>query len=460
MVTASSSSKKKLFSSAISLDAFDEADITMVPQTGNIVGSSEGPALFSWAYNKQFDRWLACRKIVDDSPSITLVHPRGTRHTAVAVLFADDSATRKIIPPHQSLQQAIIGLMNEDKCFDEVIGKGNWVQNTSKAYIVPSLGNSGLRQFRAIAASDPDTKYIADRCLPHARHLGGTVAYNGSLLKEIEKRLEAIRVGWSSLGRFWTSRARRNLKRKVLLSYVVEAGISGLSAMAPSEAQLGKLTSKICTYLRVLEQGKAYVLPEEQAATYAAEGTEDGPEEADVDSCDELGVNVNFVSGGVVGGLPENVSGAAAAEDSSLIGGRHQHAPTPDHQVTNTSQIPRDDTEDDQTHTEEEDPFGFHDLDLDNQSTVQPRGMPPSHQLPPLRQQENSNLNTGEARSKPMSDQHGRSEPPQAAARQHKLAQESSRALDDSTCGRPNLSPLPTPASLVHTSLGTQKQRH
>ena len=305
--------EQKLVASTVVFNAYDEDGIHVVPQTGNIVGSSEGPRLFSWAYNKKIDKWLHARKECAPSPTITLVHPKGSRHTGEAVIFADDSNTRRIIPPGESLQDAIWGLYNDDKCFDDIMNEGNWVQNTTKADIVPSMGNAGLRKFKAVAALDPDTKYISDRCVPHARHLGGTVAYNSSCKKEIDNRVQSMKAGWAALGRFWTSKARRSLKRRILLSYVAEAGISGLTAVAPSEAQLHKLTSTICRYLRVLEQGKAYQANdchEDQQVENELREEEGGQSDVSSKSSATTRDVVEFNAGGIEGGNRESLPAA------------------------------------------------------------------------------------------------------------------------------------------------------
>ena len=58
----------------------------------------------------------------------------------------------------------------------------------------------------------------------------------------------------------------RSSKRSALLSMVVEAGLSGLTAFAPTFSQLTSMTSVLGGYLRVFEEGKAFTSAEDVLA--------------------------------------------------------------------------------------------------------------------------------------------------------------------------------------------------
>ena len=250
---------QKLKASGVLLEADDGTIILVCPLEGNIVGSSEGPVLFSWSYNKYLNKWLLKRKQTAPSPSIVLVHPRGSKHTGELVVFADDSLCRRIINPGQTWEQILEGLLNDDCCFDQIMGEeGGWIQNVSKADIVPALlGNSSLPLIAA-AQEDEDFSKYASRIVPQARHLGGTVSMNLSTKTEMRKRRTAMQAGWCRLGAFWTSYVRKRLLRSCIFANVVESAMSGLLAVVPTRSQLDELTGVLCGYLRVLEKGKAY----------------------------------------------------------------------------------------------------------------------------------------------------------------------------------------------------------
>ena len=180
---------------------------------------------------------------------------RGTRLRGDLTLFADDSNTRMVLEPNSSLRDEAAKLARDDECFDEVMAAGGWKQNKSKADILPNLGGASLKPFAAVA-KQAGAEVIASRVTYRARHLGGVATFNNSTFREIEARKAAMRSGWSQLGSFWTSRCRMTTKRSALLSMVVEAGLSGLTAFAPTFTQLSSLTARLCKYLRVLEEGK------------------------------------------------------------------------------------------------------------------------------------------------------------------------------------------------------------
>ena len=248
--------KQRLDASVIEVTDCDRKPAWVVPETGNIVGSSEGPLLFSDSYHRYIEGWLLERVNMADGPVITLVHPRGSLHAGEIACFADDTLAIRVVVPGEALHKALHDLRNDDLCFDEWMNSGGWRQNQMKADIVPfHLG--GTRKLVAAALSDPDLAHYAERIKPTARHLGGTVSFNQSYRYELSKRLLAMRAGWASLGSYWSSRGRKQAKRCMLLTCVVEPALSGLTAIAPSGSQMGRLTSVLCLYLRKLEAGKA-----------------------------------------------------------------------------------------------------------------------------------------------------------------------------------------------------------
>jgi hypothetical protein len=131
--------KQKLVSSAVTFEADDGEEVTVLPMLGNIVGSSEGPVLFSHAYNKHIKHWLFLRQLGAPCPTITLMHPNGSVHEGAVVVFADDSLTRRVLEPGETLEAAAVGLAKDDGIFDIAMGAGGWKQNRSKADVVPAV---------------------------------------------------------------------------------------------------------------------------------------------------------------------------------------------------------------------------------------------------------------------------------------------------------------------------------
>ena len=57
------------------------------------------------------------------------------------------------------------------------------------------------------------------------RHLGAWHHFDGVESWELGKRQEAARLGWNALGKFWTSRAPRKIKRVVFNGMVVNTSL-------------------------------------------------------------------------------------------------------------------------------------------------------------------------------------------------------------------------------------------
>ena len=132
--------EQKFHASIIKFVSDEGVPVYVNPGCGNIVGSSEGPALFAWAYNNKIGEWLAKREETIKPPKLELVHLRGTRLRGDRTLFADDSNTRLVLDPQSSLQDQATKLAQDDQCFDEVMAEGGWKQNKTKADILPNFG--------------------------------------------------------------------------------------------------------------------------------------------------------------------------------------------------------------------------------------------------------------------------------------------------------------------------------
>ena len=121
--------RQKFLASIVKFVADNGSEHYVCPSVGNIVGSSEGPSLFTWAYNAKLRQWLVAREAEAPLPSLVLVHPRGSRRREDLTTFADDSHSRRVMDPASTLRDEVAKLMADDHCFDAVLGTGGWKQN-------------------------------------------------------------------------------------------------------------------------------------------------------------------------------------------------------------------------------------------------------------------------------------------------------------------------------------------
>ena len=242
-------------------------EVSCQPGVGNFIGSSEGPKVFSRAFNKCISNWWRATKRI--APSMHFLHPC-TREEVVAglVAFADDTATARIV--HDGTARSAAALLEmDDEVFNCCVAESGWRQNRSKQDIVANLRKFGQNtllaeeivkesQRRHVGIEGPVEEFGS--VLPVARHLGGQFSWNGANQAEFAKRLRAMRNGCAELGSFWWSRTPWKVRRAVFLGKVVEAAIAGLLSFVFSEVMCAQLDSLVIKYVRSLMKGQAHSL--------------------------------------------------------------------------------------------------------------------------------------------------------------------------------------------------------
>ena len=94
---------------------------------------------------------------------------------------------------------------------------------------------------------------------PGGRYLGTMLWWNSSFAKELNRGLEATQHGWKCGGKLWTARVRKPINIAAFQSLVIEAALSGLTAVLLSFKQLNHVDAKTSKYLRVMQEGKAQI---------------------------------------------------------------------------------------------------------------------------------------------------------------------------------------------------------
>lgn len=171
--------------------------------------------------------------------------------------FADDTFSKKIVKDGTAAS-ALQVILRDDQIFNEEVKLGGWAQNTSKRDLVPMLCSKkeNRKLCMALAAGEGNFSGKVKRA---ARHLGGLFTWNLGNGPEIRARLRAMGKGWSDLGKLWhCPGVGMKLKRSLFIGKVLEAGHSGLMALAPTAAQYNEIDKKACGMLRSLLMGKAF----------------------------------------------------------------------------------------------------------------------------------------------------------------------------------------------------------
>ena len=229
-----------------------DGDVTFMVKHCLLMGTSEAPRIFSWAFDKTFKRWKKepSNTTVHDVVSTPFTALRGSKVDGSWSGFSDDLFIKDELPDHtaESGKDVILG---NAASLDETLAEDRHKQNLRKLEIVPSIRRYGEQ--RRVTSLVPFGKILGT-----ARHLGGLHAFNGSNKAVIEFRLQAMPANWSALRGFWFARSPWSHRRFISLSRIVSASITGLDAYAASPGELNRLDKKTCRYLRALSKGRAY----------------------------------------------------------------------------------------------------------------------------------------------------------------------------------------------------------
>ena len=132
---------QRITNSVVELPSFEGGCVTVVPQTGNVIGSSEGPVFFSDAFVSALGGWLAETELREEFPQIILLHSEGFLVEGGLSTFADDTFMTRVVPSGLAVDAAKT-LQLDDTYFNESTSAGGWVQNKKSGIL---CRRSGLR---------------------------------------------------------------------------------------------------------------------------------------------------------------------------------------------------------------------------------------------------------------------------------------------------------------------------
>lgn len=101
-------------------------------------------------------------------------------------------------------------------------------QNASKQVHVPCVvGLGAAAETRKLYSEQQPFEGAVSRC---SRYLGPYINDRGTMVDELPRMVQRTRVGWLSMGGFWTSHAPLVMRLVVFNIRVVNAALSGLTA--------------------------------------------------------------------------------------------------------------------------------------------------------------------------------------------------------------------------------------
>ena len=156
---------------------------------GLLTGTSEAPRLFSWAFDKTFERWKTNHQ---KPPSMMLPAPfagmEGLKVDGSWSGFADDLFIKDELPDHTEESSKHI-ILNNATSLDETPRGGQ----TYKIFVSwrSCQVSADIGEQRHLTSLVPFGKILG-----RARYLGGRYSFNGSNKAEIECRLQAMAPNW------------------------------------------------------------------------------------------------------------------------------------------------------------------------------------------------------------------------------------------------------------------------
>jgi len=154
LVEASHSSffEQRTVNAVVRLEPHGADRFDVLPQSGNLIGTAEGPVFFSRSYLAGLEKWLESADSL--FPPLQLRHPGGKTCRGDLVCFADDTFMKRVVCS-RAPGELLLQMYEDDKLFDEALAVGGWKQNRDKLDVVPCLEGS-LRNIVLAAVAKED----------------------------------------------------------------------------------------------------------------------------------------------------------------------------------------------------------------------------------------------------------------------------------------------------------------
>lgn len=235
-------------------------DLEYIPRDGAPQGTSEAPITFLRVFKDTIARWNKMvypyiRELVATCP-FTAQKVDGS-----LACFADD-IFRLLLVPRSVLD--ILGLMQDiSQWLDEELSEDGFKRNAGKTELVVNAHSPHTNKKVSAAVKQGD---FAGRAQQAARHLGGRYSWNGSNGYQIVFRFDAMRKGWWSMGSCWYQSMPYKVKRMLFMVKITAAACTGMESYPLTSAECRKFDSLVCTWLRRMLGGRAYVAAAEDEA--------------------------------------------------------------------------------------------------------------------------------------------------------------------------------------------------
>ena len=209
-------------------------ELIAVPGRGALMGDSRAPVDFRKAYRPGLAKWREKLEQAwgsEDTKATLAICMGGDEQADPSdmqkvdigrIVFADDLARTQVA---RSPAAALEFIGKADQILGECLGEQGHSQKSSKKVIMPhSKKRSDRWHFASLEGG------LAGKVSINARYLGSTLSIFQFTRPEREKRVQAVRAAWASLGKFWAIDAPEKQKRLVSMGQVMGSAVSDLVA--------------------------------------------------------------------------------------------------------------------------------------------------------------------------------------------------------------------------------------
>ena len=230
-----------------------DGPITVHNMCGGLQGDRHSPQLCTGALHKAIAEWQFSNWRQEYGKVFMTRCPFTSRISDSSFQsFADDIGKRYVAVDTQSIADTIT---QADQRLDTELRKIGVAQNGDKKTILPTIVDRGAQKINyQIFAGHLQCHGKVHR---DVRYLGPYFQHRFSNTTELNKRIQAIRAGFYSMGRFWWKCRNMGSIRVVFLAKVLSAAYSGLTAFVLTAAEMQKLDRVLMGLMRSVSKGTA-----------------------------------------------------------------------------------------------------------------------------------------------------------------------------------------------------------
>lgn len=224
-----------------------DKSVDILAYAGGIMGDGNAPDDFMRNFQKPVGEWR--KRLLEANRPFYTKDPIANRTQDLGVTtYVDDILDFQI---REATAQKLAQDLNKcNNTFDEELEKVGYQQNRSKQETTPQRANH-LENRRCYKLQN------CGRILQEIKHLGGFLDPKGSNSTERNRRVRALKTGWSQFRGLWFQRILYGVRRSAYLCKVQAAAVSAMETYVLTDSDCKALDTPVTGQLRAMLVGWA-----------------------------------------------------------------------------------------------------------------------------------------------------------------------------------------------------------